>query len=154
VLVNILPAQGTSLDTVYRDYLAKKGLAESDPGLVVGQTAAADILALRANDGRVPNPLPPPFTGDKAVGVAPDNLLSAAPAALRRAYGDAMAGYCQVFHAAERRPVPWAKPPPALNSQQYAAHYNEVKALDAQSEGARTPEQTELAYFLRRKKRR
>jgi len=40
-----------------------------------------------------------------------------------------------------------AKPPPALNSQQYATDYNEVKALGARSESARTPEQTELAYF-------
>jgi hypothetical protein len=69
VLVNIFPAQTASLDTAYRDYLAKKGLADNDPGVTVGQTAAAGILALRANDGRVPNPLPPPFTGDKAVGM-------------------------------------------------------------------------------------
>jgi hypothetical protein len=66
VLVNIFPAQTASLDTAYRDYLAKKGLADNDPGVTVGQTAAAGILALRASDGRVPNPLPPPFTGDKA----------------------------------------------------------------------------------------
>ena len=63
VLVSIFPVQETSLDTAYRDYLTKKGLAENDPGVAVGQTAAAGILALRANDGRVPNPLPPPFTG-------------------------------------------------------------------------------------------
>jgi len=69
VLVNIFPAQGASLDTAYRDYLTKKSLAEGDPGVAVGQTAAAGILALRANDGRVPNPLPPPFTGDTAPGV-------------------------------------------------------------------------------------
>src|SRR6201986_3380219 len=68
VLINIFPPQAAALDTAYRDYLAKKGLAENDPGGTVGQTAAAGILALRANDGRVPNPLPPPFTGDKAVG--------------------------------------------------------------------------------------
>jgi hypothetical protein len=36
VLVNIFPAQGASLDTAYRDHLAKKGLAESDPGVAVG----------------------------------------------------------------------------------------------------------------------
>jgi hypothetical protein len=40
-----------------------------------------------------------------------------------------------------------AKPPPALNSQQYATDYHEVKALGAQSDSARTPEQTELAFF-------
>src|SRR5215831_11609078 len=66
VLVNIFPAQGASLDTAYRDYLTKKSLAENDPGVAVGQTAAAGILALQANDGRVPNPLPPPFAGENA----------------------------------------------------------------------------------------
>src|ERR1700752_2568581 len=45
VLVNIFPAQTASLDTAYRDYLAKKGLAANDPGVTVGQTAAAGILA-------------------------------------------------------------------------------------------------------------
>src|SRR6201993_1450054 len=38
VLVNIFPAQTASLDTAYRDYLAKKGLADNDPGVTVGQT--------------------------------------------------------------------------------------------------------------------
>jgi hypothetical protein len=69
VLINIFPPQAASLDTAYRDYLAKKGLAEDNPGAAVGQKAAAGILALRANDGRLPNPPPPPFTGDNATGV-------------------------------------------------------------------------------------
>src|SRR5947209_4496549 len=53
VLVNIVPAQAASLDTTYREYLTNKGLAENNPGVAAGQTAAAGILALRANDGRV-----------------------------------------------------------------------------------------------------
>jgi hypothetical protein len=52
VLINIFPPQAAALDTAYRDYLAKKGLAEDNPGVAVGQKAAAGILALRANDGR------------------------------------------------------------------------------------------------------
>src|ERR1700747_3437799 len=63
VLVDIFPAQGGSLVTAYRDYLTKKIWAETDPGVTLGQTPAAGILALRANDGRVPNPLPPHSTG-------------------------------------------------------------------------------------------
>ena len=34
-----------------------------------------------------------------------------------------------------------------MNSQQYVTDFNEVKALGAQSNSGRTPEQTELAYF-------
>ena len=34
-----------------------------------------------------------------------------------------------------------------MTSQQYTTDYNEVKALGAQSNSARTPAQTELTYF-------
>jgi hypothetical protein len=37
VLVNIFPPQAASLDTAYRDYLAKKGLAEDNPGVAVAR---------------------------------------------------------------------------------------------------------------------
>ena len=51
VLVSRFPTQAGSLDTIYHDYLASHGLAEDDPGVAVGQQAAAAIIALRANDG-------------------------------------------------------------------------------------------------------
>ncbi len=57
------PTQAASLGTTYKEYLTKKGLKEDDPGVAVGQKAAAGISALRADDGRVPNPMPPPFDG-------------------------------------------------------------------------------------------
>jgi hypothetical protein len=69
VLVSILPAQAASLETTYRDYLPKKGLAETDPGVAVGQKAAAGIIALRANDGRAPNPPPAVFAGETKPGM-------------------------------------------------------------------------------------
>src|SRR4051794_7483058 len=56
VLVNIVPEQTASLDTLYHDYFTTHGLAENDPGVNVGAVAAAGILALRANDGRMPIP--------------------------------------------------------------------------------------------------
>ena len=147
VLVNIFPAQGASLDTAYRDYLAKKGLAESDPGVAVGQTAAAGMLALRANDGRLPNPPPPPFTGDNAMGVwRPTTSYQPPPPPSDAPMLAPWLGTVPCFTLQSGDQFR-AKPPPALNSQQYTADYNEVKALGAQSEGARTPEQTDLAYF-------
>src|SRR4029434_2067507 len=39
------------------------------------------------------------------------------------------------------------RPPPALTSAKYRREYNEVKALGARLNSARTPEQTYLAYF-------
>jgi hypothetical protein len=56
VLVNRFPAQASSLDTAYNDYLSNNGLAANDPGVAVGQQAAAGIIALRANDGSFPTP--------------------------------------------------------------------------------------------------
>ena len=147
VLVNIFPVQNTSLDTAYRDYLAEKGLTDDNPGVAVGQKAAAGILALRANDGRMPNPPPPPFTGENATGVwrpttsyQPPPPPSGAPM-LVPWLGSVP---CLTLQSGDQFR---AKPPPALNSQQYTTDYNEVKAVGAQSEGARTAEQTELAYF-------
>jgi len=147
VLVNIFPAQGPSVDTAYRDYLAKKGLAENDPGVAVGQTAAAGILALRANDGRAPNPPPPPFTGDTATGVwRPTTSYQPPPPPSSAPMATPWLGAVPCF-TLESGDQFRAKPPPALNSQQYATDYNEVKTLGTQSNSARTPEQTELAYF-------
>jgi len=147
VLVNIFPAQGASLDTAYRDYLAKKGLAESDPGVAVGQTAAAGMLALRANDGRVPNPLPPPFTGENAIGVwRPTTSYQPPPPPSGTPMATPWLGTVPCFTLQSGDQFR-AKPPPPLTSQQYVTDYNEVKALGDQSNSARTPEQTELAYF-------
>ena len=59
VLANLFPTKAQDLGTTYKEYLAKKGLKEDDPGVAVGQKAAAGILALRADDGRAgPNPMP------------------------------------------------------------------------------------------------
>jgi hypothetical protein len=147
VLVNIFPAQRASLEATYRDYLAKKGLAESDPGVAVGQTAATGILSLRANDGRVPNPLPPPFTGDTATGVwRPTTSYQPPPPPSGAPMATPWLGAVPCFTLQSGDQFR-AKPPPALTSQQYATDYNEVKALGAQSNSTRTPEQTELAYF-------
>ena len=51
-LVKLFPTKAEKLGTTYKEYLAKKGLKEDDPGVAVGQKAAAGILALRADDGR------------------------------------------------------------------------------------------------------
>ena len=62
VLVNRFPAQAASVDTAYHAYLTSHGLAETDPGVLVGQAAAAGIIALRAHDGSYPA-VPEVFVG-------------------------------------------------------------------------------------------
>jgi hypothetical protein len=107
VLVQIFPAQAASLDTAYRDFLAKKGLAEDNPGVAVAERLrpvsspcgpTTDVYRTRC---RRPSPATlPPASG------APDDLLSARATPLRGAYGDAVVGRGALFHAARRRPVP------------------------------------------------
>jgi hypothetical protein len=147
VLVDIFPAQTASLDTAYHDYLANNGLAEDDPGVEAGEMAAAGILALRANDGRVPNPLPPPFTGGTAPGVwRPTPSYQPGPPPSFAPMATPWLGAVPPFtlkSGDQFRPGP----PDPLTSKRYAADYNEVKALGARFNSARSDEQTQLAYF-------
>jgi PAP2 superfamily len=141
VLVNLYPSKAEPLGTVYKEYLAKKGLKEDDPGVAVGQKAAAGIIAFRADDGRVPNPMPPPFTGENAIGVWRSTPPANAPMA--SSWMGTIKGFA-IQSGSQFR----ANPPPALTSEQYAKDYNEIKAVGAKTNSTRTPEQTELADFF------
>lgn len=140
VLVNRFPAQAAALDTTYQQYLINHNLTEADPGVTVGATAAAGIIAMRACDGSFPSTTPPPFVGGSAAGMwrpTPPGFLpmltpwlgNVTPFTLTR--------------PAQFRP----DPPPALTSHKYSRDYNEVKALGALNNSSRTPEQTDQAYF-------
>jgi hypothetical protein len=140
VLANILPAQVADFDAAYIASLAKYGLATNDPGVAVGAQAAAGILALRANDGRVPNPLPPPVIGGTNAGDWRPSLP--AFASMAAPWLGAVPPFT-LNAGSQYRP----QPPPALTSKRYAQDYEEVKALGRDVGSARTPEQTDLAYF-------
>jgi hypothetical protein len=147
VLVNILPGQAASLDTTYHNYLAAHYLAEDDPGVRAGEVAAAGILALRANDGRLPNPPPPPFIGGTDPGVwrpTPSFLPGPPPsfAPMVTPWLGAVPPFTLKSGDQFR-----ADAPPPLSSKRYAENYDEVKALGARFNSARTPEQTQLASF-------
>ena len=147
VLVNLFPAQTAALGTTYREYLVKKSLKEDDPGVKVGQAVAADILAFRGKDGRVPDPLPAPFNGDTAVGAwRPTQSLQSAPPPSGAAMAAPWLGTTVPF-TLERGEQFRAKAPPPVTSEQYTKDYNEVKSLGGLNNSGRTPEQTELAYF-------
>jgi hypothetical protein len=140
ILVNRFPAQTASLDMTYNNYLATNFLAQSDPGVGVGQQAAADIIALRANDGSFPSPEPPPFVGGTGIGMwrpTPPGFAPMATPWLGNVKPFALTNPAQFL----------AQPPPALTSGLYARDYNEVKDLGSLTNSKRTQEQTELAYF-------
>jgi hypothetical protein len=148
VLVAILPSQAASLDTHYHNYLTGHGLAEDDPGVNIGAVAAAGILALRATDGRLPNPLPPPFTGGSAPGQwRPTPSLLPGPPPSLAPMATSWLGTVPPFTLKSGDQFR-ADPPPPLSSEQYTKEYNEVKALGALTNGMRTPEQTQLATFF------
>ncbi len=145
VLVNRFPAQAASLATTYHSYLANNRLGEDDPGVAVGQKAAAGIIALRANDGSFP-PAPPPFIGGTDPGVwrpthpppgPPPQLAPMAVPWLANVRPFTLTGPTQFR----------AQPPPALTSARYTEDYNEVKALGRLRQQRPHPEQTDLAYF-------
>src|SRR5262245_16768732 len=145
VIVALWPTKATDIGTTYKEYLTKKGLKEDDPGVAVGQKAAADLLALRANDGRAPNPMPAAFTGENAVG----KWRTTPP---QKDYYDQMRaawlGATKPFIIQSGSQFR-ANPPPDMKSEQYTKDYNEVKGVGAATNSTRTPEQTELANFYR-----
>ena len=141
VLVNRFPSATTvaSVDAAYHGYLAAHGLAEDDPGVAVGQQAAAGIIARRANDGSFPA-MPPVFTG----GTNPGDWRPTPPAfAPMLAPWLAKVTPFTLTSPSQYRP----QGPPPLTSKRYAEDYNEVKSMGALSGSARTADQTDLALF-------
>jgi len=146
VLISRFPSLTGSLDTIYHNYLAAHGLAESDPGVAVGQKAAAGIIALRANDGSFPlNPAP--FIGGTDPGVwrPTPSFLPGTPLPNSPALAPWLANVTPftLTSPSQFRAVP----PPSLTSKRYATAFNEVKAMGSASSSVRTPAQTDLALF-------
>jgi hypothetical protein len=140
VLVNRFPAQAGALTTLYNNYLATNGLSQNDPGVAVGQKAAAGIIALRANDGSFPSPEPPPFNGGTAVGQWRPTPTAFAPMATP--------WLANVRPFALKSPTQFRAPiPPPVNSAVYSRDYNQVKDYGALTNSKRTADQTELGYF-------
>ncbi|MFB3904229.1 MAG: vanadium-dependent haloperoxidase [Acidobacteriota bacterium] len=146
VLVNRFPNQAASIDMIYEAYLIDNGLASDDPGIAVGQEAAAGIIALRADDGSFPTDSPP-LTGGTEPGVwrPTPSFLPGPPPGLSPFAAPWLATVTPftLTSPSQFRPLL----PPDLTSGRYTKDYNEVKELGALSNSTRTDEQTELAHF-------
>src|SRR5260370_23491919 len=81
-LVHLLPDQQSTLDTQYSSSLAARRLTASDPGVEVGEKAAAQVLALRANDGSAAAQFPYTAPGSGNPGVWVPTPPALAPALL------------------------------------------------------------------------
>jgi hypothetical protein len=110
-------------------------------GIVVGEAAAADIEALRANDGRDA----PVSTAFGAGPLQPGLWIWAPPPSLQIAQTPWVA-VMQPFML-ESTSQFRAPPPPALASGLYATDLNETQAYGSAMSGARTTTQTATAYF-------
>ena len=137
-LVNLFPASGSSFDALHAAILA--GIPngpQKTAGITWGEFVANQILAARANDGHDAI-VPPPG------GSGPGVWVPTPPAFLP--YLLPQWGFVVPFgmsSSSQFRPPG----PPALDSQQYAADYEEVKELGALVGSTRTEEQTEIALF-------
>jgi hypothetical protein len=138
VLVHLFPDQTVSLDYTYNQYLSDHQL-QDDPGVAVGQAAAAGIIALRMHDGRFP-PNQVPFVGGDNPGEWRPTEPSFAPMAIP------WLGNVTPFTLKSGDQFR-AGPPPALDSHEYTVAYYEVKAMGARFNSARTAADTELALF-------
>jgi len=136
ILINLFPTQATFLDAQYTTSLAT--IPDDDSkvnGMAVGAEVAALFLASRAGDGRNAPVTYTPGSGPGAW-VPTSNAPPVAP----------WLGQMRPF--AMESPSQFRPDPPlALNTDQWAADYNEVKRLGAFNSSERTPEQTTLARF-------
>jgi hypothetical protein len=146
VLIGLFPAQSASIDADYADPLTSCRIDPNDPGMNVGEQAAADILLLRSNDGRFPLN-PPPFIGNTAIGQwrPTPSLLPGPPPSFSPGLTPWLASVTPFTMRSNSQFR--VDPPPDLTSDTWTADFNEVKALGSLTSAIRTPEQTDIGYF-------
>jgi hypothetical protein len=145
-LVALFPSQKSTLDGELASSLASLSADDDDPedsqsidlGLAWGQLVANDILAWRSSDGF--NKVLPPVTG----GLAPGEWRPTPPAfqSMGLPQVATMLPYA-IASPSQFRPAG----PPALNSAQYAANFNETKTVGSATSSIRTAEQTLVANY-------
>lgn len=140
VLVALYPGFQAMLDAQLQQSLAQipDGAGKAD-GIIVGQTVADIILALRSNDGSNAAPLPYVF------GNAPGDYQSTPPNFPKQP---------QFTHWSQVTPFTLERanqfrpgPPPDLTSERYATVFNQVKSLGIANSTAATPDQALTGRF-------
>ena len=134
VLLALYPDQQSSLDATLATMLA--GIADGEPkakGIVLGKRAAADLIALRANDGMHAQETYRPHTtpGVYIPTVVPVFSTSGA-----------VTPWVMTSGSQFRPPAP-----PALTSETWTKDVNEIRELGRIDSASRTPEQTTIGRF-------
>ncbi len=144
-LIRLYPTQSNTFDEQRAASLKEisrgwnAGSSESiAEGIKWGQRVADEIWAWRSHDGFAD--VPPPFKG----GTAPGEWRPTPPAFLPGLTP-------QLAHVAPwviESPSQFRPPaPPALDSAQYTADFNEIKVMGSSSSSARSADETEYALF-------
>ena len=134
VLVALYPDQKTDLDATFVAMLA--GIVEGESktkGVDLGKKAAADIIALRADDGA---DAPESYRPHTSPGVYVPTMVP-----LNSTVG-AWTPWTMTA-SAQFRPAP----PPALNSETWTRDLNEIRELGGRNSTTRTAEQTTIGRF-------
>ena len=133
-LLKTMPAVQPSIEAAYQAALAK--IADGDAksaGIAIGEKAAANVLASRADDMPAGpesyRPFTTPGTYVPTAGVAVPMWPQRKPWAMTS--------------ASQFRPAA----PPALGSETWTRNFNEVKSLGGRATSQRTPEQTDIAKY-------
>ena len=146
-LAALFPSQAPTFDDQLATDLAaiKDGQGKSD-GIDLGEQAAAAILTMRADDGsnRAEPVLGTDFITSDEPGMWRQDPISKGPKALGAYWGE-VAPF--VMQSATQFRVP---PPPAIDSPEYAAAFDEVKSYGGDgvlTPTVRTDEQTHIGLF-------
>ena len=138
VLTSLLQASAPAFDTLRESSLARiKDGPRKQRGIEWGERVAAQILAWRAGDNSDAIVAPPAGSGAGAWIPTPPGF---APYLLPQ-WGE-VTPFAMPSNAHFRPPGP-----PSLASAEYAAEFNEVKALGASTGSSRTPDQQQIALF-------
>ena len=140
-LVNYFPDQTAALTATYNSYLGGLPVAGRAAGVAIGEAAAEDIIALRANDGRNAVISTPYGQGPLTPGV----WIFAPPPSLQSAQTP-WAAFMTPFML--KSPSQFRVGPPLdITSHKYMVQFEELRAYGRVDSPVRTPEETAIAQF-------
>lgn len=138
VLMYLFPAQGATLDAALARSLAGIGVSKSrDDGAMVGRAVAVAVIARRDGDGWDAYVPYTPGTGPGYWQPTGPMFMPAAAPQWAKLEPFAMSSPSQFRGGG----------PPALDSPQWAADFNEMKAIGRVDSTTRTADQTQIARF-------
>jgi hypothetical protein len=140
------PAQAATLTATYQSYLAGLPVSGQAAGVLIGEAAASDIIALRTGDGRdatISTPYgqgPNPPTSDTA------GIWIFAPPPSAQSAQTPWAAFMTPFMLKSTSQFR-AGPPLDLKSHDYQVQFEELRAFGSATSPVRTDEETKIAQF-------